>query len=176
MGNWAQRASIRAGEAFSMVGMVWEGHRRSSKVVNGSELCFDVLPSSPPLSELTKSWTMAETSFVGALLSRVSYTNNQVRDKETQVETTTGAVAGRAEDVTWMQIWSIGTMSTGALGVSPERLTMTGYPFIFCSVRVIVLYRRLNFSSDGRTRHDAVCDTNKQNLRSATISATLSRP
>jgi hypothetical protein len=58
-------------EAFSMVGIVCEGQRRSGRVVKGSpeEDCEgELLLPLPPLRELTKFCTSAETSFDGAAL------------------------------------------------------------------------------------------------------------
>jgi hypothetical protein len=60
---------MRAGEAFSTVGMVCDGQRRSRRVVKGSpDAGWGSELALPPLRELTKFWTRAETSLAGAAL------------------------------------------------------------------------------------------------------------
>lgn len=62
---------MSAGDIFSIVGMVCEGQRRSGSVVKGSEEAdcdWELLLPLPPLRELTKFCTNADTSFDGAAL------------------------------------------------------------------------------------------------------------
>jgi hypothetical protein len=68
MGSWAQRASISASDPLSTVVMVCDGQRRSSRVVKGSLDGCEEPPRLPPWRELTKFWTMEETSPVEAAL------------------------------------------------------------------------------------------------------------